>query len=43
MGTTLTGTTIKTTYNGLIKLADNGTMEAVEKTLTDGLGNDSAL
>jgi trimeric autotransporter adhesin len=43
MGTTLTGTTIKTTYNGLIKLADNGTMEAAEKTLTDGLGNDSAL
>jgi hypothetical protein len=43
MGTTLTGTTIKTTYDGLIKVTDNGPIGAVEKTLTDGLGNDSAL
>jgi hypothetical protein len=43
MGTTLTGTTIKTTYDSLIKVTDNGPIGSVEKTLTDGLGNDSAF
>jgi hypothetical protein len=43
MGTTLTGTTIQDTYDGLIKVTDNGPLSATAKLLTDGLGNDSAL
>lgn len=43
MGTTLTGTTPATTYDSLIKVTDNGPIGTSLKTLTDGLGNDSAL
>ena len=43
MGTTLTGTTPATTYDSLIKVTDNGPLSGTLKTLTDGLGNDSAL
>jgi len=43
MGTTLTGTTPATTYDSLIKVTDNGPISATLKTLSDGLGNDSAL
>ena len=43
MGTTLTGTTPKDTYDSLIKVTDNGPLSGSLKTLTDGLGNDSAL
>jgi hypothetical protein len=43
MGTTLTGTTPATTYDSLIKVTDNGPLSGSLKTLTDGLGNDSAL
>ena len=43
MGTTLTGTTIKTTYDSLIKVTDNGPLSGTAKYLSDGLGNDSVL
>ena len=43
MGTTLTGTTPANTYDSLIKVTDNGPLSGTLKTLTDGLGNDSAL
>jgi len=43
MGTTLTGTTPQDTYDSLIKVTDNGPLSGSLKTLTDGLGNDSAL
>jgi hypothetical protein len=43
MGTTLTGTTIKTTYDSLIKVTDNGPLSGTAKFLSDGLGNDSVL
>jgi len=43
MGTTLTGTTPQDTYDSLIKVTDNGPIGTSLKTLTDGLGNDSAL
>ena len=43
MGTTLTGTTPQDTYDGLIKVTDNGPLTGSLKLLTDGLGNDSAL
>jgi len=43
MGTTLTGTTPQDTYDSLIKVTDNGPLSGTLKTLTDGLGNDSAL
>jgi hypothetical protein len=43
MGTTLTGTTPQTTYDSLIKVTDNAPLTGSLKTLTDGLGNDSAL
>lgn len=43
MGTTLTGTQINNTYDGLIKVTDNGPIGATAKTLTDGLGNDSCV
>lgn len=43
MGTTLTGTKPKDTYDSLIKVTDNGPIGTSLKTLTDGLGNDSAL
>jgi len=40
MGTTLTGTKPKDTYDSLIKVGDNGPIGATAKTLSDGLGND---
>lgn len=43
MGTTLTGTQINNTYDGLIKVTDNGPIGATPKLLTDGLGNDSKV
>jgi len=43
MGTSLTGTKPKDTYDSLIKVTDNGPLSGTLKTLTDGLGNDSSL
>ena len=43
MGTSLTGLTPATTYDALIKVGDNGPLSGTLKTLSDGLGNDSAL
>lgn len=43
MGTTLTGTKPKDTYDSLIKVEDNGPLSGTAKYLSDGLGNDSAL
>ena len=40
MGTSLTGTKPKDTYDSLIKVGDNGPIGASAKTLSDGLGND---
>jgi hypothetical protein len=40
MGTTLTGTKPKDTYDSLIKVGDNGPIGATAKYLSDGLGND---
>ena len=43
MGVTLTSKTIRSTYQGLLKLSDNDSLNSVYKTVTDGFGNDSAL
>lgn len=43
MGTTLTGTQINNTYDGLIKTGDNDAIGATAKVLSDGLGNDSCI
>jgi hypothetical protein len=43
MGSSLTGTKIKDTYDSIIKVSDNGALDGTLQTLTDGLGNDSAL
>jgi hypothetical protein len=43
MGTTLTGTKPKDTYDSLIKVTDNGPISGTAKYLSDGLGNDSKL
>ena len=43
MGTTLTGTEIKDTYDSLIKVTDSGPLSGTLKALSDGLGNDSSL
>jgi len=43
MGTALTGTEIKDTYDSLLKISDNGTISGTAKYLSDGLGNDSVL
>jgi hypothetical protein len=43
MGVTLTSKTIASTYQGLLKLSDNNSLNTVYKTVTDGYGNDSAL
>lgn len=43
MGTSLTGLTPSTTYDGLIKLSDNQPLGATAKYIGDGLGNDSIL
>lgn len=40
MGTSLTGTKPKDTYDSLIKVGDNGPISGTAKTLSDGLGND---
>ena len=43
MGTTLTGTQINNTYDGLIKTTDNTAITATTKLISDGLGNDSCI
>jgi hypothetical protein len=43
MGTSLTGQTVGSTYDALLKITDNGPVGGTEKVVTDGLGNDSAL
>ena len=43
MGVTLTSKTIASTYQGLLKLSDNNSLNTIYKTVTDGFGNDSAL
>lgn len=43
MGTSLTGSTPGSTYGGLVKTSDNAAIGLALKTLSDGLGNDSAL
>lgn len=43
MGTTLTGTQINNTYEGLLKTTDNAVIGATEKVLTDGAGNETTL
>ena len=43
MGTPLTGSTVASTYTGLLKTTDNATLTASLKSLSDGSGNDSAL
>ena len=43
MGITLTGKTIKDTYEGLLKLANNTTLTTGVINVTDGFGNSSAL
>lgn len=40
MGTSLSGTKIKDTYDGLIKTSDNSSVGSSNVELTDGLGND---
>ncbi len=40
MGTSLSGTKIKDTYDGLIKTSDNSSVGSSNIELTDGLGND---
>lgn len=43
MGTTLTGSAVASTYDALLKTTDNGPVTGSLKTVTDGLGNDTAL
>jgi hypothetical protein len=43
MGTTLTGTQIQNTYDGLIKTTDNTAITATTKLISDGLGNDTCI
>jgi hypothetical protein len=43
MGTPLTGSSVASTYTGLLKTSDNATLTASLKTVSDGGGNDSAL
>jgi hypothetical protein len=43
MGTALTGLEIKDTYDGLVKITDNGPISGTAKFLSDALGNDSVL
>lgn len=43
MGTALTAQTVASTYDSLLKVTDNGPVGGSLKTVTDGLGNDSAL
>ena len=39
----LTGNLISDSYSGLLKTTDNGTITSVTKSITDGLGNATAL
>lgn len=39
----LTGQTISSTYDSLLKVTDNGPLNSSLKTITDGLGNSSSL
>jgi hypothetical protein len=43
MGTPLTGSSVASTYTGLLKNSDNSTVGASLKAISDGSGNDSAL
>ena len=43
MGTPLTGSSVASTYTGLLKNTDNSTVGASLKAISDGSGNDSAL
>ena len=43
MGTSLAGSQILGTYSGLLKTTDNAALNATLRTLTDGIGTDSAL
>lgn len=43
MGVTLTGKTIKDTYDGLLKFTDNLPVNINNKDLTDGYGNETGL
>jgi hypothetical protein len=43
MGTPLTGSTVASTYTGLLKTADNAALTASLKAVSDGSGIDSAL
>lgn len=43
MATPLTGSSVASTYTGLLKITDNSTVSATLKTISDGGGNDSAL
>jgi len=43
MGTPLTGSTVASTYTGLLKTSDNATLTGTLRSLSDGSGNDSAL
>lgn len=43
MGTALTGQTVASSYDALLKVTDNGPIGGTLKTVTDGLGNDTAL
>ena len=43
MGTSLSGTQIKTSYVGILKTTDNAAASGSLKVVTDGAGNDTAL
>jgi hypothetical protein len=43
MGTPLTGSSVASTYTGLLKNSDNSTVGATLKAISDGSGNDSVL
>jgi hypothetical protein len=43
MGTPRTGSSVASTYTGLLKNTDNSTVSATLKAISDGSGNDSAL
>lgn len=43
MGSTLTGSTVASTYTALLKTSDNGSVSSTLKAVSDGDGTDSAL
>lgn len=43
MGTALTGSTVASTYTGLLKTTDSATLTSALKAISDGSGTDSAL